>query len=84
MAEMSPLGALILRAMRLGCLLSGGFAALVIAIEVYKRGPGGFAALTRQDYSFFTVLGLILLASAYFYRSIGRELISGGDQGSSR
>lgn len=79
MTEMSPLGALILRAMRIGCLMCGGFALLVIGIEIYKRSlAGGFDAMTRQDYTFFGVLGVILLACIYFYRSIGRELASGG------
>ncbi len=79
MTEMSPLGALILRAMRIGCLLCGGFALLVIVIEIYKRSlAGGLDAMTRQDYTFFGVLCIILLASFYFYRSIGRELAKPG------
>ena len=75
MAEMSPLGNLLLRVMRAGAIGAAGFVVLVIAIEIWKRWRfGGFGQMTAQDYSFFGVLAVMLVGALWLARSIGREL----------
>jgi hypothetical protein len=78
MSQMSPLAALLLRLMRLGCMVSAGFTGLVIAIEIWKRWNfGGLAAMNRPDYAFLAVLVLMLGGFLWLARSIGRELARG-------
>jgi hypothetical protein len=75
MSHMSPLAALLLRAMRAGCLASAGFVVLVLGIEAWKRWNfGGFAAMNRPDYAFLGVLVLMLAGFLWLARAIAREL----------
>ena len=67
---MSPLGWLILKALRVGALGSALFAALAIAIEIWKRG-GDVSAL-HPGFTIF--LGLMLAGALWLARAIGREL----------
>lgn len=79
MAEMSPLGGLILRVMRAGAVAAAGFVVLVIAIEIWKRWNfGGFGTMSRGDYTFFAVLAVMLAGSLWLARSITRELRKSG------
>lgn len=75
MADMSPLGRLILRAMRAGSIASAGFVVMVILLETWKHWRfGGFGEMSRPDYIFMAVLVLMLLCFLWLIRSIGREL----------
>jgi hypothetical protein len=67
---MTPLGFLILKAMRFGAQGSALFVALAMGIEVWKAGGN----VTRLDPGFTTVLAVLLLAALWLARSIAREL----------
>jgi FtsH-binding integral membrane protein len=72
---MSPLGAILMRVMRAGCLAAAGFVALVIAYEVWlKASQGQLGLLTRQDISFWILLLLMLVGFLWLARSMTREL----------
>ena len=76
---MSPLGILILRVMRAGAVGAAGFVVLVIGIEIWKRWNfGGLASMTSGDYTFFGVLGIMLVGALWLTRSITRELRNSG------
>ena len=73
---MSPLGWIILKVMRAGAIGSALFAALVIAIELWKQG-GDITALPPG----FTLVLLVVLAGAlWLARAIGRELAENGPE----
>ncbi len=75
MADMSPLGRLILRAMRGGSIASAGFVAMVMVLEIWKHWRfGGLGGMSQPDYIFFAVLVLMLVCFLWLIRSIGREL----------
>lgn len=72
---MSPLGYLILRAMRAGSLGSAGFVALVLGIEIWKRWRfGGLETMGRQDLSFLAVLVILIVGFLWLARSIAKEI----------
>ena len=73
---MSPLGWIILRVMRAGAIGSALFAALVIAIELWKQG-GDVTALPP---GFTIFLGLLLACARWLARAIGRELAKNGPE----
>ena len=70
---MSPLGRLILMAMRWGLWITAGLIAVFFAIEVGKRA-GAFAAMTRQDVTFLVILVLLFVLALWLARAISREL----------
>ncbi len=87
MSEMSPLAKLLM-----GILRNGSLAALVLlvvfaGILVWQRtSPDGTLLLTRQDYGFLAVVGLLVLLAVYLVRAIGKEIkdhTSSGDGNSS-
>jgi hypothetical protein len=81
MAEMSPLGALILRAMRAGSIAAAGFVVLVILIELWKRWRfGGFGSMVVTDFTFMGVLLAMLIGFVWLARSITREIAKHGPQ----
>lgn len=72
---MSPLGALILRAMRAGSIAAAGFVVLVILIELWKRWQfGGFGSMGMPGIAFIGVLVAMLAGFVWLSRSISREL----------
>ncbi len=73
---MSPLGWIILKVLRAGALGSALFAALAIAIELWKQG-GDVTALPP---GFTIFLGLMLLGALWLARAIGRELAENGPE----
>ncbi|WP_291206931.1 hypothetical protein [Hyphomonas sp.] len=76
---MSPLGALILRAMRAGSIAAAGFVVLVIFIEVWKRWRfGGFGGMSTPDLTFMGVLVVMLIGFLWLARSITREIAKHG------
>jgi hypothetical protein len=70
---MSPLGRLILMAMRWGLWIMAGLVAVFFAIEIGKRG-GTLSVLTRQDITFLVVLALLFALALWLARAISREL----------
>jgi hypothetical protein len=74
-ADMSPLGVLVLRAMRGGALASAVFIAMVIVIEIWKlwrfEGSAG-------NYGFLVFLCLMFVGALWLARSIARELRRSG------
>ena len=75
MAEMSPLGRLILIVMRAGARCAAGFVVLVIAIEAWKRWRfGGFEVMKTPDIAFMGILLLMLVGFLALARSITREM----------
>ena len=73
---MSPLGWIILKVLRAGSLGSALFAALAIAIELWKQG-GDVTALPP---GFTIFLGLMLLGALWLAGAIGRELAENGPE----
>ena len=71
---MTPLGWVILKALRIGALGSAVFIALALAIEIWKRGGD----VTALEPGFTIVLALLLLGALWLARSIGRELARHG------
>lgn len=72
---MSPLGALILRAMRASSIAAAGFVVLVILIELWKRWKfGGFGAMAGPDFAFMGVLVAMLIGFVWLACSITRNL----------
>jgi hypothetical protein len=72
---MSPLGALILRAMRAGSIAAAGFVVLVILIELWKRWQfGGFGDMGMPDVAFMCILVAMLAGFVWLARSITREI----------
>jgi hypothetical protein len=70
---MTPLGRVILMAMRWGLWFMAGIIALFFAIEIGKR-VGALAQMTRLDITFLAVLAILFLAALWLARAIGREL----------
>ncbi|MGE3832018.1 MAG: hypothetical protein AB7F76_13565 [Parvibaculaceae bacterium] len=70
---MSPLGRLILKAMRWGLWGVAGLIAVFFAIEIGKHG-GSLAALTRQDITFLVILVVLFAFALWLARAISREL----------
>ncbi len=72
---MSPLGAILMRVMRAGCMAGAVFVALVIAYEVWlKASTGQLSNLSRQDISFWVILTIMLGGFLWLARSMSREL----------
>ncbi len=72
---MSPLGWILLKAMRAGCLAGAVFVAVVIAYQVWlKASTGQLSNLTRQDISFWVILAIMLAGFLWLARSMSREL----------
>jgi hypothetical protein len=70
---MSPLGRLILLAMRWGLWGLAGLVAVFFVIEIAKR-DGGLASLNRQDITFLVILVLLFVFALWLARAISREL----------
>lgn len=76
---MSPLLFVLLKALRIASLVMAALMLVFLGLAVWqKAGAQGFGAVTRQDYSFFTVLALLALAALWMWRAIGRELQKSG------
>ena len=71
----SPLGRLLLRAMRAGAVGAAGFLAFALVAILWQRheAAGGFA-LRQGDAGFLVVAGVMLLLALWIIRAIGREL----------
>ena len=67
---MSPAGYIVLKVLRGGALASAVFFALVIGIEIWKRGGD----VTALEPGFTVLLALLLLGALWLARAIGREL----------
>jgi uncharacterized protein with PQ loop repeat len=72
---MSPLGRLILTAMRAGSISAAIFVVLVIAIELWKHWTfGGFETMRTPDIAFMGVLLVMLAGFVWLARAITREM----------
>lgn len=72
---MSPLGALLMRAVRACCAASAGFVALVMGYELWARAASGtLSSASRQDIAFGVVLLIMLAGFLWLVRSITKEL----------
>lgn len=79
MADMSPLGSLILKVMRIASLLAAGFVFLAIVIEIAKRSlADGLGGMAGQDFAFMGVLVAMLAGFLWLARAITRELAKPG------
>ena len=65
---MTPLGRLILTAMRLGALFCAACLSIFMAIAVWQAGRGG------ADGRLLAILAALLAACLWLARAIGREL----------
>ncbi len=73
MSEMSPLGAMLLRILKVVTLGAAALLALFLAISVWQ----GFQT-AKPDYGFDAVLVVLLLGAVWLYRSMARELKNPG------
>lgn len=79
MSQMSPLLLLILKAIRIGMWGMSALMFLFLGLGLWqKQKTVGLDTLTRQDYSFFTILALIGLAGLWMVRAINREIAKSG------
>ena len=79
MTQMSPLAAMLLRIMRVACLVSAVFLALIAGIEGVKQWQaGGVSAMSRADAGFLAILLVMLVGFLWLARSIRRELAKSG------
>ncbi len=87
MSEMSPLAKLLMGILRHASW--GAFLLLLLFAGIFmwqKISPEGPVDMTRQDYGFLGVLGVLALMAYYLVRSIGKEIkahTSSGDGKSS-
>jgi peptidoglycan/LPS O-acetylase OafA/YrhL len=73
MSEISPLGAMLLRILRLVTLGAAALLLLFLAISIWQ----GFHA-SKPDYGFDAILAVMLFGALWLYRSMGRELKNPG------
>jgi peptidoglycan/LPS O-acetylase OafA/YrhL len=73
MTEMSPLGAMLLRILKVVTLGAAALLAVFLAISIWQ----GFQT-AKPDYGFDAVLAILLLGALWLYRSMGRELQNPG------
>jgi hypothetical protein len=79
MSDMSPLGKMILRVMRVACLGASAILLGFLGLALWqKTSVGGMAALVRQDYTFMGLLAVMALGAFWLARSIGREMDNPG------
>jgi hypothetical protein len=79
MSDMSPLGKMILRVMRVACLVAAALLVAFLGLAFWqKTSVGGFAALVRQDYTFMGILAVMALGAFWLARAIGREMDNPG------
>jgi hypothetical protein len=79
MSEMSPLGRLILRVMRVACLSAAALLIAFLGLALWqKTSVGGIEALARQDYTFMGVLAAMAIGASWLARAIGREMNNPG------
>jgi hypothetical protein len=71
---MSPLRILLLKVLRGGALAAAVFAALVLAIEVWKHGGD----VTALNPGFMIMLAIMLAGALWLARAIKRELVEHG------
>ena len=82
MADMPPLGSLILRVMRAGSILAAGFVVLVMVMEFAKRAlSDGIGGMSRPDFVFMGVLIAMLIGFLWLARAITREMKKHGPSG---
>ena len=75
MSDMSPLQRLLLKAMR---YVSLGTAVLLFAFLALVLWQKAGIGLTRQDYGFVGIVGLMFLGAVWLFRAIGREIDNPG------
>jgi hypothetical protein len=73
MSEMSPLGAMLLRILRMTTLGAAGLLALFLGISLWQGYHAG-----KLDTGFDILLAVMLVAALWLYRSMGRELRNPG------
>ncbi len=79
MHDMSPLGNLILRVMRVACLAAAALLLAFLGLALWqKTSVFGLAGLARQDFIFMGVLGVMAIVAVWLARSIGREMDNPG------
>jgi hypothetical protein len=77
MSDMSPLGRLILRAMRAGAFFAAGCVLLFMGILIWQKwlsqtGP----AANNGDFVFLGVLAILFVGALWLARSVSKELNS--------
>jgi hypothetical protein len=79
MNEMSPLGRLILKVMRIACLSAAGLLAFFLALVFWqKTQAAGLEGIVRQDVTFMAILAIMTVAALWLARAIGREMKNPG------
>jgi hypothetical protein len=74
MAEMSPLGRILMMILHRGSWVSAALIVAFAGILLYQRKtPDGFA-FKQGDMAFFIVLGVLLLLAVYLVRAIRKEM----------
>lgn len=78
MSDMSPLGRLILRAMRAGSLFSAGCILLFMGILIWQKwlSQSAPAQASNGDFFFLGFLALFFVGAIWLARSVSKELNS--------
>ena len=75
MAEMSPLAKFLMLILKNGSIGAAALLLIFAAILIYQKiAPNGELAMTRQDWSFLSVLAALLLLAIYLVRAIKKEI----------
>jgi uncharacterized membrane protein len=79
MYDMSPLGRLILKVMRIACLGAAALLAFFLALVFWQKTQAlGLAGIIRQDIVFMAILAVMSLGALWLARAIGREMNNPG------
>jgi hypothetical protein len=77
---MSPLAQFLMIILRNGSFGAAALLLLFVGIEIFKHiTPEGHLVMTRQDWSFIAVLGVLIFLAFYLVRSISKELSRPGE-----
>jgi hypothetical protein len=75
MSDMSPLGRLILRAMRAGSIFAAGCVLLFMGILIWQKWLSQSAPPAKNaDFVFLAVLALLFVGALWLARSVNKEL----------
>jgi hypothetical protein len=74
MSDMSPLGRLILRAMRAGALFAAGCILLFTGILIWQKWLSQSAVASKGDFVFLGVLAFLFVGALWLARSVSKEL----------
>jgi hypothetical protein len=79
MSDISPLGKLILKVMRIACLGATALLLAFLGLALWqKTSVFGLAGIERQDFTFMGVLAVMALGALWLARAIQREMDNPG------